>query len=477
MFFRVPFIPSTFIAASIFVLSSCANPAGSGMVARQWAAEMRELQINVVFPPREDFYVGDIFIMPPPINYNTILKDKGYLPISVLGASADVQTELDTYYKSRSSFPITTSNSVTLPGQDAAPQDSIVPQSALNCNADSTQPSPNCSIFTNDNAKDLSRLRLVAFPDFMKATITAVDLAAFIPTEAFTGKLGAMFSNARSLSLKIPVAESVSLPLVDGFNKYKGKSKEICKIMRNVVTTGGDPVPALRAADDDKGRALRLIAVTEVFYTRTIDISVVLNSSAGFGADLTITDPKALAQPAAQPPAQTPAQIPAQAPEQVTKQPGDTSTASPGDIDTQIGKIDTQIKSAQGSSAPGGSISYIYTQIGEINTQIKSAQGRSAPGGSFSVISASQGQIGMRRTFERPLAIGYRGVWILMNTSDCAINGVVTAGGNDNTNAQPTAVSTSPSSWEKPITGTDPTTTSVDTKKSREGDIQTLDLK
>jgi hypothetical protein len=47
----------------------------------------------------------------------------------------------------------------------------------------------------------------------------------------------------------------------------------------------------------------------------------------------------------------------------------------------------------------------------------------SAPGGSLQVVSVADGNIGMRRMFDRPIAIGYRGVSLLVDSQTCNVIG------------------------------------------------------
>ena len=50
------------VTACALALCGCASPVKSGFVADQWTSNMLELGIYPIFPPREDIYVGDVFV-------------------------------------------------------------------------------------------------------------------------------------------------------------------------------------------------------------------------------------------------------------------------------------------------------------------------------------------------------------------------------------------------------------------------------
>ncbi|MBP6308108.1 MAG: hypothetical protein KA307_00240, partial [Burkholderiaceae bacterium] len=47
-------------ALCLVLLVGCTTQTGPGQVARDWSCKIREMQIRPLFPPREDFHVGDL---------------------------------------------------------------------------------------------------------------------------------------------------------------------------------------------------------------------------------------------------------------------------------------------------------------------------------------------------------------------------------------------------------------------------------
>ncbi|MBL8876119.1 MAG: hypothetical protein JNM86_10025 [Phycisphaerae bacterium] len=59
----------------------------------------------------------------------------------------------------------------------------------------------------------VNRLKLVGFPDFAATTFTQGELSALVPIEGFALGVRGNFANLKSVSVKVPAAESYSVPL------------------------------------------------------------------------------------------------------------------------------------------------------------------------------------------------------------------------------------------------------------------------
>lgn len=328
-----------------------------GAAAREWSLSLRELQIVPVFPPREDVYVGDVYA----IDQDEIklfekrygaYKD-GFLPIYVLAAHVPLQQGTSDFYAKRPSFPRS-----DLAGTD--PSHAAQP---------TNEPD---NVYTSG---DVSRLRIVGFPEFMSATITQGDIAAFIPTEAVNIGAAAGFTHSQQVKISVPVAESYAYPSAQAFAAAEQYLKDsgINKVL------GVDP---LVVPDGAILGHLRLI--TEVYYTRVIDVSFFNSQSRGARIDAKINTPPGIGSPESPPP-------PAPAP----------STPSSGP---------TSPPPADG--APPDAASTASSLVNDLNNQLDAAMASQVPGGKVRFVSAGAYGVAMRRTFERPVAIGYRGLLI-----------------------------------------------------------------
>jgi len=241
-----------------------------GAAAREWSLTLREMQIVPVFPPREDVYVGDVYAVDQDelkkIEEDFGAAHEGFLPISILAAHIPVEQAASAFYAARPSFPKTDLT-------DADP-------------SNAAQPTDGSDIYTSG---DTSRLRIVGFPEFMSATITQGDISAFIPTEAVNIGAAAGFTHSQQVKLTIPVAESYAFPAAQMFNAAEAALKDsgIGKMF------GADLV---LVPDGAVIGHLRLI--TEVYYTRVIDVSFFNSQSRGARVDAKINPAAGLPVPA-----------------------------------------------------------------------------------------------------------------------------------------------------------------------------------
>lgn len=446
------------------------------MVAREWSEDMRELQINAVFPPREDFQVGDLYLPPaPPEEAEAIAKERGYLPLASWLGSVDLSRKMLGFYATRRAYPVTPTGqsgaspvpslactTENLPAINQASGEAVVEteldaareelRTASSQNqvssavppagqlvvgraagtssgddngpgAATTAAGPTnslCNIFTSPQARRVDRMRLVAFPDFAKTTISEGDLSGLIPVEALTVAFGARSREARSVTFSVPVAESIGLPAAFAAAPIKNalESEAVCDAVPLSLPEGQ------REAYEKSGD-VSVTAVTEVFYTRAIDVAVSFEETSGLGLELGLaqplgdepaadepTEPTEPEEPAANAQIQeTPlpepqaegAAVTQQA--QQTQQTGQTQQTDPA-AQTGAGTGD------QEPDADDGPLTLAEAQrrIEALNQALEAAMDRNAPGGGLRVLSLSAGSIGMRRTFAHPIAIGYRGL-------------------------------------------------------------------
>jgi hypothetical protein len=220
----------------------------------------------------------------------------------------------------------------------------------------------------------VNRLRLVGFPEFSSTSYTSGDLAALVPIEAMQLGINVSATNVKKVSVKVPAAESYSISLATAFKQlFTENTAEATKNAHPIIFTakGKELSDAARLQfmgtfkSSDTGKRLYVRIITEVYYARALDIS--LFASDTFGTKGTLS-------PVVAPP-------PSTQPVPVVTFPSDTS--------------------AIGSTGAEGAVAAMQARLGAT---------QSVPGGSVQLVSYSDTAVGVRRVFDRPVAIGVRGI-------------------------------------------------------------------
>lgn len=416
-----------FASASALLLAGCGSNVQPGFVAKQWAGEMRELQINPVFPPREDFQVGDIYLPAVPQDrVDAVFDEEGYLPISIwlmeAGGDGAASGALNTFYMDRSTYPQTSKAVVdTVKQQNSGASETgqnggnggqgaggngnksargsklsgPVPQPVLDCADVDGGSGDSCSIFTDDEKTKMRRLRIVGFPTFLSTTITQGNLSAFVPVEAFSAALGLDFGDIEKVSVNVPVAESVGLPAIQALelaeSSFESAANALCQSANGNAGQIRALLPDGQRVDGKLPDKFHALVVTEVFYTRAIEISIETQQSFGLGARLQTLAPSS----------------------------GSGAASQAAQVAQQAGQPDSD------NGDGGGPQQQTVPGAVETLDRLKKSTSDlpSAPGGSLQIVSVSDGNVGMRRMFDRPIAIGYRGLSLDVETSTCRVVG------------------------------------------------------
>jgi hypothetical protein len=218
----------------------------------------------------------------------------------------------------------------------------------------------------------VDRLRIVGFPEFTAAVATAGNLNAIIPAEALNVAFAASGAKNQNVIIKVPAAESYGLPTdtvlgmlfeQDSGNQYKSRLKPEYRSRLDLMPFTSKNETHLRV-------------ITEVFYARAIDVQI--GSSASWGAAAKVGTP-------------------------LTGDGGAAPTpASPETPAERLTRLNSELNAATGGSAgvagPG-----------------------KAPGVAISVVAASDRGVTLRRVWERPIAIGIRGVFITIRPDGAVI--------------------------------------------------------
>jgi hypothetical protein len=356
-----------------------------GYVAKEWATTFREFGIVPVFPPREDIQVGDVYAMPLPPDSELQLRavrstDGRFLPIPILLASVDYKADLEAFYQSRFSFPAT-------PNSIPATQPNVFPQPTSQGNQ---------TIFATGAA---NRLRLGGFPEFFSTQISQGGIGGLVPTEAVNIAFGALGSANKRVRVSVPMIESYGLPAGRVLAKISQTSSGIrfggpgtpaggeatitaAQLTQLLHPAGGtDPKTAAQIEEANAKANAKgyLVLITEVYATRSIDISVEAETSRAGGLNL-------------QPTAELLKNLPGFATTKPSTQPAATLVPT------------TQATAAQFEVATPAQIAAAMTN--QLNEQLAAT----TPGVNVKFVSVTAFGVSMRRTYERPIVIGYRGI-------------------------------------------------------------------
>lgn len=397
------------------LIASCAvSSAPQGYVAKQWATAFRELQITPVFPPREDVQVGDIYVVPvAPEDEDKIFRARGYLPRGMWVHTLDLNKQVNSFYRERPSFPQTNIERVEIFRQtwerikDGSADDirryteSFLEYIDSINKAYPALPQPASRTDIWDTRGDANRLRIVGFPEFMSATFTQGDLSAFFPTDSSSTGFQSMFSDARSVTVKVPVAESYGLPMSIFLPALRQQARYDQNTWRRLGLSPEDaphspfdnvnvflaPDERSRRVDEDGNVVVRLRVPTEVYYARVLDITIQATKQAAAAVQFvegTVEERKE-----------------AQASSNTGEQGSGRGQSDDGDESVAVDEnaaLSAELRAAQ-----------LEARLIALEKDKERVPEGGLPGGSARVLSVSQNHIGIRRVFDRPVAIGFRG--------------------------------------------------------------------
>jgi hypothetical protein len=370
----------------LMFISACATKIEPGKVARDWSCKIREMQVNPIFPPREDVHVGDVYWLPdvgksPKDGYCD--KKPDFMPMpSHLFYLPEVNQLAYDHYMQRPNFPSmtqgTSSVSVTTSG--------IV----ITGGSQTTAPSiSGSSLFANTSTAQFgttTRTRLVGFPDFLTVEIDRASLGAILPIQGVFASIGISSEDVQSASISIPVAESYGVPqgLALATLTKSAHTTTICNIIKdNAEDAKNNP-----GARNEGGMHL----VTEVFYTRAIDVNIQSNKAFALG---------------------------------LARDRENAGTTTTADLSLP--------SSTTGTSSTSSTAGMTQQQMAKVAADaLKALNARnSTPGVTLSYESASSSMISMRRLFDRPVAIGFRSMELnpRKDQTDCKLTGAVVGSG------------------------------------------------
>ena len=251
-----------------------------------------------------------------------------------------------------------------------------------------------------------NRMRLVAFPEFSTASFSQGDLSALVPIEAMGLGLNISRSSIDRVSVKVPAAESYGIsvkalleavlqkgvpqPNVGGRVLLSDDMQKMVPYATIVANPSACQTEAKRQQDGSTKQKIYFRVISEVFYARALDIA--LFSADSFGVSAQVADP---IRPIG---ALTAGEDTSQLPEM---------TAASLDVE----------------SLDSATATNLLTRL-----QNRLGMTRQIPGGSIQIVNYSDRSIGLRRVFDRPIAIGFRGVNLAYDLDSGAVDTSIKSG-------------------------------------------------
>lgn len=371
------------------VISGCAETQEPGIVAKEWARNTRQLNIFPIFPPKERFYPGDVYIFPF-VSPNMIDKvpSKFYTIKPIRFTRFDVSDLLE----EEQAIP-------TLPQTQG--WDTLG-------NANSRT-----GAFVSYPSSEARQNGVIAFPGYSFASVSDVSLGLGTVTSALAQTFSFASSSKRNITFSVPYAEVISLDFssaMDRFLLYKvsvdknetSKLQYLDRQMQMLIDN------LLDNSNNNYGITPGIVFVTDVYYARSINVTI--TSTDGISASESATLAKLTA-------------LTSQKQSLVTKlnelkAQNKALNAKPGNNEAAAGEPS---KSAQNSSGVAASsdqnstpeIDSLASQINALDLQLKVLSQSIAPdtlGFTGNITRASGNSVTLNQVFKYPVAIGYNGI-------------------------------------------------------------------
>lgn len=356
------------MSGAVMMAASCTSNK-PGVVAQEWSKNTSQLGIYPLYPPRERFFPGDIYIVPIAGDKTINRLPAEYYMIRPLRYDhVDMSKELSNEQQVIE-LPLTGTMSDGKGGKSIPEPFYPYPESKKRING------------------------VVAFPGFTFASSTEGALGINVPTGAW-GIAGEAGGKANyTVSYSVPNAEMISIDLRRALQKYREyrHSLSINNIydlyyLQEVMNAR---INGLRSRYSQY-RDLKpgIVFVTDVYYTRRINVSI--TSDKGFSMQGSATVARLV---------------------ELSKQ--------AQDIENELVKIKPSVGASSSSGGSSGSApenqngQSLQAQLAALQKsmyQLAQSMTPSAPGASGTVTSVSSMGVSMVQTFPHPIAIGYSAI-------------------------------------------------------------------
>ncbi|KMZ13840.1 hypothetical protein BHUM_02044c [Candidatus Burkholderia humilis] len=334
----------------------------SDWVVEQWCHAMHRYNINPVYPPTEDFHVGDII----GFSADAVEGESSTCPLfgAVKVAYVPMRDELEKYYQNVAVFPET----APPPKEDGA----LWRQLPAGASCDDTTCSGPAngleSVFKD--AGPTTHLPIVAFPGLTLRSETSSGVSSALPARIAEFLFGASGSANDSVTIKIRSAQTYGVPAAVALDALRRH----CDVHKRTAfdCLNNDVIQELASLRGKQSKTTNVSLVYRVYLIRSIEYT--LNASSAVGAEA-----KALIDGA------------------LEKQ------SASSDQETAPSKADTETAASETEADRQRRMRALTTNV----------TGKTIPGGTFTATASSNGSITLVETFVRLIAIGYRSVSML----------------------------------------------------------------
>ncbi len=373
-------------------VAGCAADPGEINVRQTWGESFENLGISAIYPIREDFYPGDIYLtVEDPCNGDEISK----FPTSVLVGSISpsrMRALNQDAYAARPMLPRVPAE--TQADKDGNKQSGQQGAKARNkpANASPTNASTpaNDAIFLDDGqSRPFTRLRMTAFPTFTVGRVSKVALGATLGAGGGLGRLLGL-TNESSSSVRVGISQAeewqippyLMLPAIEKFMRSEEGVKVLDKrMLDSLVMHLTARMLAKQKNNCDAAPTPKISFLNRVFYTRSLDY------------DFENSNATAVALAAAlQEVGRTVKQLP--------KIPG----APGGGSDEPAPKSTTP--GTEANTVPSAAADQDVTKQISAGLGVLAGLGQSGPGVSASLGFGQFGNMILKQQFDRPLAFG-----------------------------------------------------------------------
>jgi hypothetical protein len=216
---------------------------------------------------------------------------------------------------------------------------------------------------------DSPRLRQVAFPEFASMTVRGNDLEWLVPTEALAIVGGTSWQGGHEITLRVPSVESYGLPANVVLDHVTVERDGQLLLGPGVGLTPAQ-LQAMRSrqepGSDPGSQELELEVIREVYFARAIDISISRTSGSGMTTEITFVE-------------------------------AGPSDEEPGTRPDLVERLNARLERTLESTAPGATVR---------------------------VIGANDASVVLRRTFQRPIAVGFRSFVLSVDPDTGIVNGI-----------------------------------------------------
>ncbi|QNI36509.1 hypothetical protein [Edaphobacter albus] len=269
---RISLIQLTCIVSFSSFLIGCVHPNKAQV---EWTKTLRQLGVAPTYPPREDVFVGDVYLSDydPNSKITQYRFEHGNLNIGIEPRWTHVNvTDLLNEYDARYVWPATPNDYDSILG-DGTPK----PPASASVNVWHEPTTPKSDGVFAARGKP-SRLEIVEMPDFANVVLTKADANAAFPVQGVQVGIAVAASQYNQVVIKVPAAESYS---VNAASVLSAMLEDNNKIKSQYL-----PAQGL-----SKGKFVWLRVITEVYYARAIDITGSDQIAVGGHVDATVAPP------------------------------------------------------------------------------------------------------------------------------------------------------------------------------------------